>query len=77
MLIVLRRNLGMRTMSTLKRIKKIEIEKFLAKDIFDFHLLSPSQKRVVAFSMEELSRAIKQNECEKGPTDPFLGCQTK
>jgi hypothetical protein len=60
-------------MSTLKRIKKIEIEKFLAK-LFSFlgKLFSPSQKRVVAFSMEAFSiRAIKEMNAKKVPLTPF------
>ena len=58
-------------MSTLKRIKKIEIEKFLARETLE-KLLSPSQKRVVAFSMEAFSiRAIKEMNAKKVPLTPF------
>jgi hypothetical protein len=62
----------MRKMSTLKRIKKIEIEKFLARKTF----LSFSKEGSGVFDGGVFT-CHKRNECEKGPTDPFLGCQTK
>ena len=52
-----------------KEDKKVEIENFLGKENFE-KLFSPSQKRVVEFSMEELSRAIIEMNA-KTSTDPF------
>jgi hypothetical protein len=55
--------------SHFKEGKKIEIEEFLMKENFE-SLYSTSQKRVMEFSMEELTRAIKEMN-SKTSTDPF------
>jgi hypothetical protein len=55
--------------SHFKEEKKLEIEQFLTKENFE-SLYSASQKRVVEFSMEEISRAIKEMN-SKTSTDPF------